>query len=78
MVRIWCKIEINLVLNQKKSKKYLVQNQYNFVRASKDLESFWCRIKINLVQNQIELQKSFGAEKNCFGAKKNEFGAEKK
>ena len=66
------------MLNQKKSKKYLVQNQNNFVPASKDLGSSWCRIKINLVQNQIKLQKSFGAEKNCFGAKKNEFGAKKK
>ena len=71
------------MLNQKKSKKYLVQNQNNFVPASKDLVSFWCRNKINLVQNQIQLPKSFGAEKNCFGAgkkpswceKKNNFGA---
>ena len=58
------------MLNQKKSKKYLVQNQNNFVPASKDLVSFWCRNKINLVQNQIQLPKSFGAEKNCFGAGK--------
>ena len=60
-----------------------MQNQNNFVPASKDLVSVWCRNKINLVQNQIQLPKSFGAEKNCFGAgkkpswceKKNNFGA---
>ena len=75
---IWCKIEINLVLNQKKSKKYLVQNQNNFVRASKDLVSFWCRIKINLVQIQVQLPKSFGAEENCFGAEKKPSWCEKK
>ena len=78
LVTIWCKIEINLVLNQKKSKKYLVQNQNNFVQASKDLVSFWCRNKINLVQNQIQLPKSFGAEKNCFGAGKKPSWCEKK
>ena len=74
----WCKIGIYLVLNQKKSKKYLVQNQNNFVPASKDLVSFWCRNKINLVQNQIQLPKSFGAEKNCFGAGKKPSWCEKK
>ena len=66
------------MLNQKKSKKYLVQNQNNFVPASKDLVSFWCRNKINLVQNQIQLPKSFGAEKNCFGAGKKPSWCEKK
>ena len=67
-----------MVLKQKKSKKYLVQNQNNFVPASKDLVSFWCRNKINLVQNQIQLPKSFGAEKNCFGAGKKPSWCEKK
>ena len=55
-----------------------MQNQNNFVPASKDLVSFWCRNKINLVQNQIQLPKSFGAEKNCFGAGKKPSWCEKK
>ena len=66
------------MLNQKKSEKYLVQNQYNFVPASKDLVSFWCRNKINLVQNQIQLPKSFGAGKIVLVQEKNQVGAKKK
>ena len=78
----WCKVGIYLVLNQKKSKKYLVQNQNILSQLPKiwchfgaETKLIWCRIGYNYRNHLVQQIIVLVQEKNQVGAKKNNFGA---